>query len=110
MANYTRVVGGEFLLAALILAASTVMISKARGKQLASVPPQTPGSTRALTTAMPLSRLTATCALYILLALLSSGDRTGRIAAGFGGLVVLGVVFSERDVFTAMSEIFKKGG
>jgi hypothetical protein len=51
-----------------------------------------------------MARASAVCGLFFLLSVLSSaGGRSARIAAGFGGLVTLTLLVSERDVFTALA-------
>lgn len=51
-------------------------------------------------------RLSAVSLLFFILALLSAGPRTGRIAAAFGALVTLGVVFNARGAIAAVGQIF----
>lgn len=52
-----------------------------------------------------IKRLSAVAALFLLLALLSSGGRsTARVAAAFGGLVTLALMVSDREIFTKVAE------
>ncbi|HEY6275598.1 MAG TPA: hypothetical protein VIX86_04630 [Streptosporangiaceae bacterium] len=59
--------------------------------------------------AKPLVRLTAVSALFLVLALLSTGAKTGKVAAWFGGLVVLGVGFNAAGELEAISGYFGGG-
>ncbi|TNC19070.1 hypothetical protein [Amycolatopsis alkalitolerans] len=98
----TQAVAWEFLAAAVLMLASVFLVSteyqqEARKKY----GPATPTSRM-----LPLGRLSALCGVFIVLAMLSSGRKAGRIAAAFGGLVLSGVAFNERDVFVSLAEIF----
>jgi len=53
-------------------------------------------------------RTCAVCLVYTVLAMLAAGDTSGRPAAAFGGLVLAGVVFSERDMLVQVASIFPK--
>jgi hypothetical protein len=57
----------------------------------------------------PLVRLTAASIVFFALALLSTGEKTGKIAAAAGGLVVLGTLLNATDMFTAISQAFGAG-
>lgn len=49
----------------------------------------------------------ATCALFFILALVSSGGRGAtKVAAAFGGIVTLSLLVSSRDVFTVLAQKF----
>jgi hypothetical protein len=51
-------------------------------------------------------QLTAICGVFFVLALLSAGARLGKIAAAFGGLVLLGVLFNSADAVRKMAAVF----
>lgn len=54
-----------------------------------------------------MKRMTAVCLLFFILALISSAGRgPAKVAAGFGGLVALALVLSERDLFAKLASIF----
>lgn len=54
-----------------------------------------------------MKRMTAIMALFFILGLISSAGRGGaRFAAGLGGLVAVGLVVSERDLFTKLAGVF----
>lgn len=56
-----------------------------------------------------LVQLTAICLLFFILALLSSGERVGKVAAAFGGLVTLGVLLNSTPAIKAIGKIFAPG-
>lgn len=56
--------------------------------------------------AIVLVRLTATSALFWVLALLTAGARTGRLAAAFGALVTAGVALNASNFFADAAKIF----
>jgi hypothetical protein len=56
-------------------------------------------------------RGSAVCALFFVLALLSSGGpRAGKVAAGFGGIVTLTLLVSSRDIFVVLAKRFNGKG
>lgn len=52
-----------------------------------------------------LLRLSATCLLFFILALLSNQPRSARFAAAFGGLVTLGAAFNANQAFVALAAL-----
>lgn len=54
-----------------------------------------------------MKRMSAIMALFLILALVSAMGRTAsRISAGLGGLITVGLVVSERDLFIQLARIF----
>lgn len=113
--SWHRVVMVEFIITIVLIGLSPVLT------------PRTPSSdtpeavaaaeVAAKTLAGPLVRLTAACVLFFALALMSTGPKTGKIAAALGGLVVCGTLLNATDMFTAISQAMsppkkkkKKGG
>lgn len=94
----TRIITAEFLAAVFLLGLGTFLD--------APKPDQPPENV----VFSHLVRLTAVCVVYAVLALLSNGDRVGRVAVAFGGLVLLGVVFAERALVDAIAKRFKDLG
>lgn len=87
-----RAVVAEFILVVVLIAASPIFTRKGSGSHLYQ--------------AGDFVRLSATCLLFFVLALLSNSAGTARIAAAFGGLVTVGVMFSARDSVTAIASLF----
>lgn len=53
-------------------------------------------------------RMTAVMALFFILGLISAAGRgASQFAAGFGGLVTVALVLSNRDLFTKLSTLFE---
>lgn len=95
--NYQGVILAEFLTAVLIVAFTPLATG---GGTPTTMPAEGPEKTEKGEASGPPSpyhvndivQLVAIGAVYFVLALLSSGDRSGRIAAWFGGLVLLGIL------------------
>lgn len=54
----------------------------------------------------PVIRLTAVSLIYFILALMAQGPTSGKIAAAFGGLVLLGTAFNSLPEFTTLASAF----
>jgi hypothetical protein len=102
--GYHRIVIAEFIATIIIIAMSPFLVPRTTG----SADPETEAkaAVRDLALSAPLVRLTAACAVFFVLALLSTGARTGKIAAAFGGLVTLGALINATDMWTAVGQVF----
>jgi hypothetical protein len=101
--TYHRIVLAEFAACIVIVGVSPVLTPRTTVKG---------GKTVADTTvsyAGPLVRLTAVCIVFFVLALMASGERTGKIAAAFGGLVLAGALLNATDMFAALGKAFGPG-
>lgn len=94
--NYQPVILAEFLAAVLIVAFAPL----ATGGGTSVEPPESHKVKGQETASRPspyhvndMVQLVSVAAVYFVLALLSSGPRSGRIAAWFGGLVLAGLIF-----------------
>lgn len=93
----TNLIAGEFLATLFLLLGGVLFDQPAKGSNSATVVGQ------------HLVRATAACGVFGVLALMSNGERVGRIATAFGGLVLLAVVFSERTWITGFAKGFTRG-
>lgn len=102
--GYHRIVIAEFIATIIIIGMSPFLIPRTS----ASDDPETEAkaAVRDLALSAPLVRLTAACAVFFVLALLSTGQKTGRIAAAFGGLITLGTLINATDMWTAVGQVF----
>ena len=102
---YHRIIIAEFAVAVLLAGASPILrpggpIGRAK-------------DSTALSLAGPVIRLTAVCVVFFILSLAGTGERSGKIAAAFGGLVVLGMVFNSLPELTTLGLALggpRKGG
>lgn len=98
-----RLVLAEYLGVMLILFATEILGPIGAGKQA-------PSPADAAKSASPgagiLVRMTAASILFFALALMANGPRAGRIAAAFGGLVVLGTALNAAPVWTGLGRVF----
>jgi hypothetical protein len=102
--TYHRIVLAEFLATVLIIGAAPLVVP-AR---------QAPGADAAaaiatVSLAGPLVRLTAACIAFFVLALMASGQKSGKVAAAFGGLIVCGAAVNATEVWTALAKAFVPG-
>lgn len=88
--GYTGIVGAEFAGAIIVIFLSEALAPQAPGTSLSQ----------------GLVRLTAVSAVFIVLALLSAGQRTGRVAAAFGGLVLAGAVINGAGSLQSLAKAF----
>lgn len=94
---YHRIVLAEFVATVLIIAAAPVVVPE---KQSASAD----AGEITVSFAGPLVRLTAVCVLFLILALMASGDKAGKVASAFGGLVLAGTVINATDMWGALGK------
>jgi hypothetical protein len=94
--TYHRFILAEFIACLAMVAASLVL---------------TPGqaategdATATRSFAKELVQLTALCIVFFVLALASTGEKTGKVAAAFGGLVTLGVAWNLSGIFTGLAK------
>jgi len=64
------------------------------------------GVTNPHSLARPLVRLTAASVLFLILGLMSTGAKAGKVAAAFGGLVVAGVLFNATNEISTLAAYF----
>lgn len=97
-AGYTRWILAEFVVCTLVVA-SHPFLAPRKGQD-------TSPATKSL--AMPVVRLTAVCLIYFVLALMANGPRAGRIAAAFGGLVMVGTIMNATDSMATITAMMKR--
>jgi uncharacterized membrane protein YgcG len=90
----------EFVLTIILIGASPILTPR-KGD---SGSPQKEAS--AISFAAPVVRLTAACIVFFALALAANGEKSGKIAAAFGGLIVLGTLLNATDMFKALAQVF----
>lgn len=101
--TYHRIVLAEFA-TCLVLIGAAPIVAPATTSRKGHVEVDT-----GVSLAGPLVRLTALCVVFFVLALMASGQRAGKVAAAFGGLVTLGVAMNSIEVFTALAKAFGGG-
>lgn len=101
---YHRIVIAEFLATVLIIAAAPILVP--RDASSGTPAEEARAAVRSLSLSRPLTRLTAVCVIFFILALSANGQRTGRVAAAFGGLVMLGALLNATDTWTALGQMF----
>jgi hypothetical protein len=96
--GWHRVVMAEFLAAILILVLAPILT------------PDQGGNSKGFFKAADIVRMTAVCLVYFILALMTNGQRIGKAAAAFGGLVLTGIVINNatgtESIFAALASIF----
>jgi hypothetical protein len=92
----------EYLAVMLILFATEILGPLGAGKTT----PTAERAAKASAGAGILVRMTAASILFFALALMANGPRAGRIAAAFGGLVVLGTALNAAPVWTGLGRVF----
>lgn len=98
-----RLVLAEYLAVMLILFATEILGPVGAGKQ---APSPADAAKAASPGAGILVRMTAASILFFALALMANGPRAGRIAAAFGGLVVLGTALNAAPVWVGLGRMF----
>ena len=83
----------EFVLCVVLLGATPLLTRK-------------PDSTGKLYQANDFVRLTAVSLVFFVLALSANGQKSSRIAAAFGGLVTVGMLYNTRQSWAALGSIF----
>lgn len=106
-ASYHGVVIAEFVVTIILIGMSPFLTP--RTSTSGSPSDEAKAAAAATSLAGPLVRLTAASIVFFALALLSTGEKTGKIAAAAGGLIVLGVLLNATDMFTAISQAFGAG-
>jgi hypothetical protein len=97
-----RLVLAEYLAVMLILFATEILGPIGAGKTA----PDPAEAAKASPGAGILVRMTAASILFFVLALMANGPRAGRIAAAFGGLVVVGTALNAGPVWTGLGRAF----
>lgn len=93
--TYHRIILAEFVTCVVLVSAVPVLA------------PRKPGAAdEALSLSAPLVRLTAVCIVFFVLALMGSGDKAGKAAAAFGGLITLGALLNATDTVTGLAMAF----
>jgi len=90
--TYHRIVLAEFIGTVLIIAAAPIV-----------VPQNSKGAAAQVSYAGPLVRLTAVCVVFFVLALMATGEKAGKVAAAFGGLVLTGAALNAGDLWSALA-------
>lgn len=98
--TYHRIVLAEFVGCIVLVGASPVLTPRTKAKGSQQVVDTT------VSFAAPLVRLTAVCIVFFILALMATGPRSGKVAAAFGGLVLLGTMLNATSMFTAIGKVF----
>jgi hypothetical protein len=102
--TYHRIVLAEFLATVLVIGASPLVVpakQTAEGDIAAAI--------ATVSLAGPLVRLTAVCVIFFILALMASGEKSGKVAAAFGGLILAGAVINATDLWTALGHALGAG-
>lgn len=98
--TWHRWIMAEFVLAVVLVGASPFLRPAGiAGKAEKDVQPVS-------SLAGPVIRLTAVSLIYFILALMAQGPTSGKIAAAFGGLVLLGTAFNSLPEFTTLASAF----
>lgn len=98
--TYHRIILAEFAACIVLVGAAPVLTPRTKASG------DTVIADAAVSLAGPLVRLTAVCVLFFVLALMASGERAGKVAAAFGGLVTLGALLNATDMITALGKVF----
>lgn len=88
-----KLVVAEFILCVLLVGITPIAMRK-------------PGKDGHLYVPNDFVRLSAVCLTFFVLALLSNSPKSSRVAAAFGGLVTMGVVYNASQSLTAIGAIF----
>lgn len=103
--TYHRIVLAEFVGTVLVIGLAPILVPNTK-----STTAETGEVIASLTFAGPLIRLTAACIVFFLLALLAAGEKTGKVAAAAGGLILAGAVLNATDTWGALAKAFSSGG
>jgi hypothetical protein len=95
--TYHRIILAEFVTCVVLISAVPFLTPRKAGA---------PAGSEAVSLAAPLVRLTAVCILFFVLALMGSGQKSGKAAAAFGGLVTLGTLLNATDTITTLAAAF----
>lgn len=102
--TYHRIVLAEFAVCVVLIGVQPLLLPR---KQ--SAEGDTEAIAETVTLAGPLVRLTAVCIVFFVLALMAGGERTGKVAAAFGGLITVGTLLNAADLFTTLGKMFTPG-
>lgn len=94
--SYHRFILAEFI-ACLVMIAAGMILVPAQGEAQGA-------GAAGRSFAKQLVQLTALCVVFFMLALASTGPKTGKVAAAFGGLVTLGVAWNMSEMWTGLSK------
>lgn len=97
---YHRWVIAEFAIAVVVIGASPLL------RPGGPIGKGNAGKVEEGSLAGPLIRLTAVCILFFVLALMANGPRSGKIAAAFGALVDLGIIFNSLPEWKTITTAF----
>lgn len=92
-----KIVIAEFILCIVLIGAAPILVRP---------PGKDSGGKAHLYVANDFLRLTATCLLFFVLALLANEPRSAKFAAAFGGLVTLGAVYNANKAFISLAALF----
>jgi hypothetical protein len=101
--TYHRIVLAEFAACVILVGASPVLTPRTKQSGTAEIVDAT------ASLAAPLVRLTAVCVVFFVLALMATGPRSGKAAAAFGGLVLLGTLLNATDMLGALGKALGPG-
>lgn len=93
--TYTRLVALEFLVTMALIALAPVMIG--------------PDDKAPKDLTQPFVRFAGTCAVFVVLALMTQGERAGRVAAAFGGLVMVVAIVNGMKEIQVIGRLFGSG-
>lgn len=102
--TYHRIVIAEFLATVLIIAAAPFLVP--RTSSSGTPEEEAAAAVKSASLSSPMTRLTAVCIVFFILALTANGARTGRIAAAFGALVMLGALLNATETWQALGQMF----
>lgn len=95
--GYTSIIAAEYLASVVLIILSMGLV----GTKASRTPAEVIASP-----AIAMVRLTAVSLLFFVLAILSTGQKIGRIAAAFGGLVTAGVALNSSEEWRSIARIF----
>lgn len=102
--TWHRIVIAEFIATVLIIVAVPFLVP--RTSSSGSPEEEAAAAVKTLALSRPLVRLTAVCIVFFLLALSANGERSGRVAAAGGALVMLGTLYNATEAITALGQMF----
>jgi hypothetical protein len=97
--GYHRYVLAEFVACLAMIAGGMILIAD---KSTTADGSDTAAASRSY--AKELVQLTALCVVFFILALAGSGPKTGKVAAAFGGLVMLGVAWNLSEMWSGLAK------
>lgn len=100
--TWHRVVLAEFIGTILVIAIAPLVVPQKSEADDAGIV--------AVSFAGPLVRLTAVCVLFFVLALMATGEKSGKVAAAFGALVLVGSALNAGDMWGALVKAFAGSG